>query len=415
MRFLLINQFYPPDVAPTGQLLHDVARTLVARGHEVSVLCSRHPYGGDGKTGSFAPREVVDGVEVRRLRAFGFGRRTIASRLADYGSFFAGAVAQAAFARPRPDLVLSLTTPPYVGVIPRLTSALRGIPHAHWLMDVYPDVMVAHGMLPADHIAVRALQALTRQHLRNAGLVLSLGPRMHGRVRRYVNGNARAAWVPLWSHETVGPAPEEDRARVRSERGWKDDDLVLLYSGNIGLGHRIGEFLEAARRLGPSGPWWSFVGGGPRRYEVARFIAENLAAPVQLLPYVPRPQLRESLTSADVHLVSVSSPWQELMFPSKVTAAFSVGRPVIFVGGRENDAAAWIEEAGGGWIVPEDDVDALLRAVEEARDPEERRRRGAAGLAFARDHFAGGTNCVRISELLEECVAPKHEPAPGTS
>jgi hypothetical protein len=75
------------------------------------------------------------------------------------------------------------------------------------------------------------------------------------------------------------------------------------------------------------------------------------------------------------------------------------------VGGRDNDAAAWIEEAGGGWIVPEDDVPALLRAVEEARDPQERHRRGQAGLRFAREHFAGARNSTRIAELLEECVA----------
>ena len=35
VRFLLLNQFYPPDAAPTGVYLHDVARGLVAAGHEV--------------------------------------------------------------------------------------------------------------------------------------------------------------------------------------------------------------------------------------------------------------------------------------------------------------------------------------------------------------------------------------------
>ncbi len=46
MRILLLNQFYPPDVAATGQLLGDVAAALAQRGHEVHVLCSRGAYGG---------------------------------------------------------------------------------------------------------------------------------------------------------------------------------------------------------------------------------------------------------------------------------------------------------------------------------------------------------------------------------
>ena len=72
MRFLLVNQFYPPDMAPTGQHLHDLARCLVTRGHSVRVLCSRRSYDGGGE---YAAEETLDGVEVRRLSAFGFGRR----------------------------------------------------------------------------------------------------------------------------------------------------------------------------------------------------------------------------------------------------------------------------------------------------------------------------------------------------
>ena len=72
MKILLANQFYPPDMAPTGQHLHDLARCLVARGHSVRVLCSRRSYDGGGE---YAAEETLDGVEVRRLSAFGFGRR----------------------------------------------------------------------------------------------------------------------------------------------------------------------------------------------------------------------------------------------------------------------------------------------------------------------------------------------------
>ena len=46
MQILLLNQFYPPDVAPTGQVLHDLARVLVGRGHQVRVVCSRRSYDG---------------------------------------------------------------------------------------------------------------------------------------------------------------------------------------------------------------------------------------------------------------------------------------------------------------------------------------------------------------------------------
>jgi NAD(P)-dependent dehydrogenase (short-subunit alcohol dehydrogenase family) len=38
VRIVLLNQFYPPDLAPTGHYLHDVARALVAAGRPGSIV-----------------------------------------------------------------------------------------------------------------------------------------------------------------------------------------------------------------------------------------------------------------------------------------------------------------------------------------------------------------------------------------
>jgi glycosyltransferase involved in cell wall biosynthesis len=172
----------------------------------------------------------------------------------------------------------------------------------------------------------------------------------------------------------------------------------------MGLGHRLEEFLEGVR--GPQGDRtiWAFAGGGQRRSEVERFAAENPGARVQLLPYVSQEDLAASLAAADVHLVSLRSPWQGLIVPSKLQAAFGLGRPVIFVGPRESEPADWLADSGGGWHVAEGDVDGLRRAVTSASDPAERRRRGEAGHAFARVHFDRSTNTTRIAELLEQAA-----------
>ena len=61
MQIALVNQFYPPDVAPTGHYLHDLARALVERVERVVVLASRRGYGGGG---DYPPHELLDGVEV---------------------------------------------------------------------------------------------------------------------------------------------------------------------------------------------------------------------------------------------------------------------------------------------------------------------------------------------------------------
>lgn len=400
MRVLLLNQFYPPDMAPTGQLLHALGRTLAARGHEVRVVCSR---GADDGRSRAAARETLDGVEIQRLPAFACGRSG-AGRLLDYASFYLQLIARTMLRRQAPELVVALTTPPYIGLVGSLLGRTRGSAHAHWVMDLYPDVLTAHGMAAHRSVLIGALEALNRMQFQGSVAVLALGPYMRARMRPYTTG-VPLTWVPLWGVSTAERIMSEQVMQLRIERGWARDDTVLMYSGNMGLGHSFDEFLEAARRLGAEGPLWAFVGGGHRRKEIERHAATHPETRLQLLPYVPREKLREGLSAADVHLVSLRSTWQGLIVPSKIAAAFSVGRPVIFVGPPENEAAQWIEESGGGWLVREGDVDGLLTAVTQASDRIERVRRAEAALAYAREHFDPQRNCDRIARLLEHAVA----------
>ncbi len=397
MRFTLLNQYYVPDLAPTGRMLHDLARTLVARGHRVDVVCSRDSYQLGPR---HPPREIIEGVTVHRVAGVGSARGGVLARLLSYASFFVLAGIRLVIRAPRPDLILSLTTPPYLGLLGRWAARLRGAVHAHWVMDVYPDVIEADGMADRQGFVLRLLRRLGRHQFRGAGLVLAPGSLVERRLRdQYTTPATPVAWVPLWA-SGFDPADPASLVQIRHERGW-ETDVVLLYSGNMGRGHRFDEMLEASRRLGRAGPLWAFVGEGVQAHKLREFARAHPEARLQFLPYVAPPTLAASLAAADVHLVSLSARWQGLIVPSKLQAAFSVGRPAIFVGSPESEVGQWIVASGGGWVVQEGDIERLLEAVREACDPAERSRRGAAALAFARGHFDQKTNCERIVELLE--------------
>jgi len=86
MRILLLNQFYPPDVAATGQLLADLAEGLARGGYKVHMLCSRRVYSGGG--GKYPAEQLINGVYIHRVAATGFGRGNIVGWLIDYLSFY---------------------------------------------------------------------------------------------------------------------------------------------------------------------------------------------------------------------------------------------------------------------------------------------------------------------------------------
>jgi glycosyltransferase involved in cell wall biosynthesis len=269
-------------------------------------------------------------------------------------------------------------------------------------MDLYPEALAAHGLLRESSVGFSLLSVFARWQHRGAAFVLAPGPCVARRLQAYTH-DLVPTWVPLWSDG--GPCPAAAAAACRRGRGWPDGELVLMYSGNMGLGHRFGEFLDAAARLGPGGPRWAFAGGGARREAIEAFARAHPEARIDLLPYVPRSELPASLGAADVHLVSLSRAWQGLIVPSKLQGIFAASRPALFVGPEDNEVARWIRESGGGWVVAEDDVSGLLSAIDDARDPVERERRGQAALEFARERFDRDRNLATVARLVEHAAS----------
>ncbi len=116
--------------------------------------------------------------------------------------------------------------------------------------------------------------------------------------------------------------------------------------------------------------------------------------------YAPADQLLAHLQSADVHLASLDPAWTGTMVPSKLQGIFNAARPVIFIGSAESSIGRWVAESGGGWVVAANDVDGLLAALAEARDPAVCAARGRAAKAFAEEHFDRCRNVDRVVEIL---------------
>src|SRR5690606_39143815 len=115
------------------------------------------------------------------------------------------------------------TTPPYLSVLGRLGSFLRRAKHSHWVMDLYPDVLEAHGAFNRafrGRTPLRLLAKLGWGGRRNIG-VLTLGPDMHERTGKYVASTIPQTWIPLWGTAEESADPEEETVtRMRTARGW---------------------------------------------------------------------------------------------------------------------------------------------------------------------------------------------------
>jgi glycosyltransferase involved in cell wall biosynthesis len=411
-RILFVNQYYWPDHASTAQHLTDLVEELAARGHKCHVLCAQGRY----KPGESRPpaSEVRNGVQIHRVPATSLGRRNTLTRMADYLSFYARALA-VGLALPRFDLIVTLTTPPIIGLIGTLLRRLKRSRHVYWSMDLHPDASLALGRMSRRNPVVAWLAWISDLVYREADKVVVLGPYMADRVLAKRVRPERLTTIPVWSRrDEIYPVPREGHP-LRAELGLADK-FVVMYSGNLGLAHSTDEFLEAARRLRRRDDVvFLFVGDGPRMAEVRAARQDEGLQNIRFHDYFPRERLHASLSVADVHLISMRGEMTGIVVPGKLYGAMASGRPAVFVGPAHCEPADTIRQAGCGLTVRLGDADGLVEALcRLAAEPEAARKMGERGhAAFLAGHERGPC-CSRWAQVIGDLVAgPRHAvPAP---
>jgi glycosyltransferase involved in cell wall biosynthesis len=333
LRVLLLNQTFYPDVASTAQHASDLARRLVERGHDVTVVCSRRAY--DRPQRQYARRETWSGVEVHRIAALGFGKKTRWRRTADFGSYLLNCSLHMAVLR-RFDVVIAMTSPPLVSCLGALFTMLKGGRLLFWVMDLNPDEALAAGWLREGSLTAKGLSAMLNFSLRRATKVVVLDRFMASRVAAKAVAPDKLAIVPPWSHDDVVRYDHEGRERFRREHGL-DGKYVVMYSGNHSPCHPLATILEAARRMRDrSDVVFCFVGGGSEFESVRRFVSEHGLDNVLTLPYQPLARLSASLSSADLHVVVMGDPFVGIVHPCKVYNVRTLGIPYVYIGPEQS-------------------------------------------------------------------------------
>jgi len=384
MRILLVNQFFWPDSSATSQLLTDLARGLVERGHEVYAISADGGYNVPS-TGS------PPAVRICRVKTSRFSRGRV-GRMVSYLSFYFLATFRAVFL-PRPDLVVTLTTPPLLSLLGTALKAVRGCRHFIWEMDVYPDVAIDLNYFKAGSPTDRVTGWLADLSRRRADGIVALGECMK---RRLVDRGVDATRIFVadnWADGTaIQPIP----------RPGKDAQLVLLYSGNLGLAHDLDTLTGAMLELRDDDRFrFVFVGSGGRQQELMSLIAAHSLRFVEVRPYVERASLGESLSAGDIGLVTQRDVCCGSVVPSKVYGLLAAGRPILFVGPRQATPAQIVHRFDCGWHLDCGDVAALTHLLLRlANHPEEVVRAGRNARNALLQHFDLPIGVARITGIL---------------
>ena len=364
MRLTLVNQFYAPDISPTAQLAASLAEHRADGGDDVTVVAGRAGY-----LEGLSPTErahVARGLRVRRVWTPDLGKASLWRRLFGYVTFLLGATLRL-LTLPRQDVIVSMTTPPFV-----VTSAvLHKLLHPScrvvlWSMDCYPDAAERFGELKPNGPVSKAQRALNRWAFRHVDHVVALDGAMEQLLAsQYAAGDGRPPFsvIPNWERLELFP-PDE----IESWSGYAEidpgDRTVVVYMGNTGVGHRFDTVLDAAARLGDEA-FFLFVGGGARWADLATAVEERRLTNVELHGYVPKELTPAVMAGADGALITLDDRALGVMSPSKLHANLAAGLPVLYVGPLGSNVDEAISRFACGTSLREGDVDGLVAAVRD--------------------------------------------------
>ncbi len=371
MRFLILTQYFPPEVGAAQVRLSSLARELVRCGHRVEVVTALPNY----PSGCIAPEwrgrlqrcDCWEGIPVRRVwlhPATGSGLR----RLISYLSFTLAAWCPLLRAR-RPDVLFVESPPLFLGLTAMAYRRWRGrrTRVVFNVADLWPDSVVRLGLMTNRRFLHLAYRLERWCYARSDGVVAvteGLRATLTGAKRVAA---ARVSYLPN-GVDTRLFAPGSEPAGLREELGL-DERPIVLYAGTHGYAHGIETALAAARRLSGRRVQFLFVGDGS---EKARLTA--LGRDLDNVTFcAPMPPERIALLYR-MSVAGLSTLRDNPLFagtrPAKIFAAMACARPVIYSGAGEG--ARLVAAVDAGPVVAPEDPAALAQAVCRVLDEPER-------------------------------------------
>lgn len=380
MRVLYFHQHFSTPQGSVGIRSYEMSRRLLARGHQVTMVCGS--YGG-GETGLNHPfvrgrrRGRVDGIDVVEFdlsysNSDGFLKRALTFlkfALRSIGLVFTEQY----------DVVFATTTPLTAGIPGIFARWLRGKPFVFEVRDLWPELPRAMGVI-RNPLVLWAMSVLEWASYRSAHRLVGLSPGIvEGIVRRGVPSE-RVVMVPNGCDLGIFGAAVDP---------WRPEsilssDLMAVFAGTHGMANGLDAVLDAAgelKRRGREDIKLLLVGQGKLKPALrARAQLEGLDNVVFHEP-VNKTRLAGLMAATDLGLQILDNvpAFYYGTSPNKFFDYIAAGLPVL------NNYPGWlaelIQQHSCGFAVPPADPKAFADALEQAAG-----NRAALKLMGARGH-----------------------------
>jgi len=402
MRILIHGINFTPELTGIGKYSGELAEWLVAQGHDVHIVTAPPYYPqwrvAEGyanswrretvKLSNLLCKEKSGTLMIYRCPLWVPSKLSGLKRLLHLASFalssFPIMLRQIFW---QPDVVLVIEPPLFCAPQAWLVARFSGAKAWLHIQDFEVDAAFDLGILQADWLKRWVLVA-ERCLMRCFDRVSTISVKMLERLGRKGVVADQAVFFPNWV-DLAEIYPLTTANVFRHQLGLSTQQVVALYSGNMGEKQGLEIVLEAAVKLQQHTEiQFVLCGDGAAKARLQANYAD--LTNVVWLQLQPLDKLNELLNMADVHLLPQRGDVADLVMPSKLLGMLASGRPVISSAASDTQVGGLVAHCGilaAGEAF--DGIDEFVAALLQlAANPNERTRLGRAGRLIAENTFS---------------------------
>jgi len=405
MRILFFTHYFPPEGNAPASRTHENARHWVDAGHEVTVItCAPNCPEGvvyEGYKNKLYQREVIDGIDVRRVWTYVAANEGTARRILNYVSYMVSAFVCGLLLR-RPDVMVATSPQFFCGWAGVLFRFFRRVPFVLEIRDIWPESIIAVGAMREGRL-MRLLEWMELKMYAAADHIVTVG---EGYRQRLLEKNVPGESVSVVMNGINLALFQPQAPDPALKRTWGvEGRLVCSYTGTIGMACGLEVVLDAAEKLkerGLTDVAFMLVGDGAARKDLEEQAAARGLDNVVFTKRQPKEAMPAFLAIADVCLVHLrKTDLFTTVMPSKIFEFAGMGKPII--NGVEGFAADFVEQAGAGVNIAPEDSEQLVDALVTLKDdPARRTAYGEAGRAHVAAQYDRAKLAADYLRILEQ-------------
>lgn len=401
MRIVYLHQYFTTPDSHGGTRSYEVARRLVARGHEVHMVTAWPE--NDGRRGWFRTKE--SGIQVHWVPVPYSNQLSYSARIAAFFHFAYQAGRKAASIPA--DLVFATSTPLTIALPAVYAARRQKVPMVFEVRDLWPTLPIAVGALRSP-LTIAGARWLERFAYRNAEHVIALSPGMREGVLATGYDPRRISVIPNSCDNGLFSAVTREEARrwLLERHPELVGGPIVGYTGTIGHINAVEYLVEmaAASLARSSGLKFVIFGEGAQQQAVETLAQERGVLGRNLWLHRPlskkeMPLVIKALDVATSLFKDIPEMWHNSA--NKFFDALAAGRPVLInYGGWQ---AALLQRSGAGLVAPAGEPAAAVDLVKAfLSDAERVAAASAAAERLAQEEFDRDLLAGRLADVLTE-------------